>query len=228
MNEKISNCSNYGEILKIIDVEASSLGFNNFAYAVRTTAPFSRPRTCILGNYPQDWVERYQAKNYGSHDPSIERGVKLKQLVVWDKSLHAESPQLFSEANEWGLKYGATFTTRGFDNTYQILSFARSYDAISKNEEPILNLTLKCLLDLSYDRMCEVNSHPLGGEKILLSPREKEILQWTADGKSASEISIILGITVHTINFHMKNIQHKLGANNKTASAARAIALGLI
>lgn len=228
MREKLSICENHNEILKIIENEAISLGFNNFAYAVRTTAPFTRPKTHILGNYPNEWVERYQAKNYGSHDPSIERSVRLKQLVVWDKNLHTENPQLFSEANDWGLKYGVTLTTRGVDNTLQVLSFSRNYGVITKKEEPILNLKLKCLLDLTHEKMCHVNTYHFGRVEIILSPREKEILQWTADGKSASEISLILGITVHTVNFHLKNLQQKLDANNKTASAARAVALGLI
>ncbi|GHC38834.1 autoinducer binding domain-containing protein [Aidingimonas halophila] len=228
MSEKIAACESHDEILDFIGIEAASLGFNNYAYAIRTTEPFTRPKTYILGSYPNEWIKRYHAKNYGPHDPTIELGIRRKKLILWDRKVHKENPQLFGEANEWGLKYGATFTTKGVDNTLQVLSFSRKHEDISKKEEPIINLTLKCLLDICYDKMREINVHPFYDFEITLSPREKEILQWTADGKSASEISIILGITIHTVNFHLKNIQKKMGVNNKTASVARAVALSLI
>ncbi|MGV5212232.1 LuxR C-terminal-related transcriptional regulator, partial [Pseudomonas aeruginosa] len=63
---------------------------------------------------------------------------------------------------------------------------------------------------------------------VCLSHREREILQWTADGKSSGEIAIILSISESTVNFHHKNIQKKFDAPNKTLAAAYAAALGLI
>ena len=39
------------------------------------------------------------------------------------------------------------------------------------------------------------------------SKREKEILKWTAEGKTSAEIAIILSISENTVNFHQKNMQ---------------------
>jgi len=62
----------------------------------------------------------------------------------------------------------------------------------------------------------------------ILSSREREILMWSADGKTSEEIGIILGVTSNTINFHQKNIHKKLNSSSKVQCTAYAIALGLI
>ncbi|HCS46656.1 MAG TPA: hypothetical protein DIW52_28295 [Pseudomonas sp.] len=61
-----------------------------------------------------------------------------------------------------------------------------------------------------------------------LSPREKEILLWGADGKTSEEIAIILDLSQDSVNFHHKTIQKKLGTTNRAQAIAHAIAKGYI
>lgn len=63
---------------------------------------------------------------------------------------------------------------------------------------------------------------------VRLSAREITVIRWTAVGKTALEISAILSLSERTVKFHIGNAMRKLGANNKTAAAVRATALGLI
>ena len=60
------------------------------------------------------------------------------------------------------------------------------------------------------------------------SERELEILKWTAEGKTSAEISLILAISEHTVNFHQKNMQKRFNVSNKTQIACYAAATGLI
>jgi DNA-binding CsgD family transcriptional regulator len=62
----------------------------------------------------------------------------------------------------------------------------------------------------------------------LLSPREREILAWTKDGKSRWEISRILAISDETVKFHLRNVMRKLGVTNRTQAVAVALSAGLI
>lgn len=50
---------------------------------------------------------------------------------------------------------------------------------------------------------------------VNLTPREREVLQWTREGKSAWTVGQILGMTDNTVNFHLKNVMAKLGASSK-------------
>lgn len=61
-----------------------------------------------------------------------------------------------------------------------------------------------------------------------LSPRETEVLKWTACGKTSSEIADLLSITEDTVNAHIKNACLKLDASNKTHATAIALAHGVI
>jgi DNA-binding NarL/FixJ family response regulator len=54
-------------------------------------------------------------------------------------------------------------------------------------------------------------SPPPGG---VLTPREREVLQLLAEGKSNKETASALGISVMTVETHRSNIMHKLGAHS--------------
>ena len=51
-----------------------------------------------------------------------------------------------------------------------------------------------------------------------LSRREREVLQWVAAGKTNLEISILLSITLRTVEKHCENIYKKLGVENRISA----------
>jgi LuxR family transcriptional regulator len=63
---------------------------------------------------------------------------------------------------------------------------------------------------------------------VTLSSRECEVLRWAAEGKTAYESGVILGLTERTVNFHISRSIEKLNASNKTNAVAKAILMGLI
>jgi DNA-binding CsgD family transcriptional regulator len=69
---------------------------------------------------------------------------------------------------------------------------------------------------------------PFEDELPRLSSRERDSLAFVAEGKTAWEISVILGISESTVRFHLDNARRKLGAVNRTHAVARLISLRLI
>lgn len=61
-----------------------------------------------------------------------------------------------------------------------------------------------------------------------LSARENEVLQLLARGLTNRAIALELGITQHTIKFHVNAIMSKLDAQSRTEAVVRATQLGLI
>jgi LuxR family quorum sensing-dependent transcriptional regulator len=59
--------------------------------------------------------------------------------------------------------------------------------------------------------------------KLQLSPREREVLTWVADGKSAWEIGMILNISKRTADEHVKTAARKLGVRNRSHAVAIAL-----
>jgi DNA-binding NarL/FixJ family response regulator len=58
--------------------------------------------------------------------------------------------------------------------------------------------------------------------KNLLTPREREIVNYIVDGQSHKMIAANLGNSIETIKFHCKNIFKKLQVNSKTEVVAKA------
>ena len=61
-----------------------------------------------------------------------------------------------------------------------------------------------------------------------LTPREQEVLVLLADGLRNREIATRLGISEHTVKFHLAAIFGKLGASSRTEVVRKALRLGLI
>ncbi|AWY99926.1 MAG: LuxR C-terminal-related transcriptional regulator [Rhodobiaceae bacterium] len=53
-----------------------------------------------------------------------------------------------------------------------------------------------------------------------LSERERECLNWAAQGKTNLEIGLILGISANTVSFHFKNIFRRLEVHSRTQAVA--------
>jgi DNA-binding CsgD family transcriptional regulator len=60
-------------------------------------------------------------------------------------------------------------------------------------------------------------------EPTTLTGREREVLGWVVQGKSAWEIGEILRIKKRTVDEHVQRATRKLGATNRTQAAAIAI-----
>lgn len=62
-------------------------------------------------------------------------------------------------------------------------------------------------------------------ERLGLTRREVEVLGWVTDGKTNTEIGLILSASPRTVQKHLEHIFEKLGVETRTAAAVRALAL---
>jgi len=65
-------------------------------------------------------------------------------------------------------------------------------------------------------------------QRSLLTTREMDVLKLIVDGKSNSEISTDLEITLNTVKTHIKHIFEKLSATDRTQAAVNALKRGVI
>ena len=62
----------------------------------------------------------------------------------------------------------------------------------------------------------------------VLTPRERQVVQWVASGKTSHETSIIIGIATRTVEQHVQAAMVKLGATNRVQLAVEAAKRGEI
>ncbi len=57
---------------------------------------------------------------------------------------------------------------------------------------------------------------------------EMKVLHYLPDGLKRWEIAEKLNLSVHTVNFHLKNASRKLGVHNEAEAAANLIKEGIL
>ncbi|HEY3655288.1 MAG TPA: helix-turn-helix transcriptional regulator [Steroidobacteraceae bacterium] len=61
-----------------------------------------------------------------------------------------------------------------------------------------------------------------------LTPREIQVLSLLAEGASNKSIARRLGISVHTVKFHVASLLDKFEASGRTDAVTHAVRLGVI
>jgi DNA-binding CsgD family transcriptional regulator len=107
----------------------------------------------------------------------------------------------------------------------------RAAAAFSDRERDLLEIVRPHLANLyrmgvAADRVREIPADvPFNIAAVPLTPREREVLDWVAAGKTNRDIAAILGASPRTVEKHLERIYEKLGVETRTAAAMRALNL---
>ena len=105
---------------------------------------------------------------------------------------------------------------------------ARGYLLKDSTQEEILDAIRRVSLGETYLPARIVQKVAERMRKPELSPREVEVLQWVAAGKSNKEIGAQLFIAEGTVKTHMKKVLEKLAVVGRTAAIREALHRGLV
>ncbi|GAB5484514.1 MAG: hypothetical protein Pars93KO_09480 [Parasphingorhabdus sp.] len=92
--------------------------------------------------------------------------------------------------------------------------------------EPGITCQLEALASVSHIKIVACFADKM--ERIELSKRETEVLQWLAFGKSITDISTILGVQPTTIDSYTRRIYAKFGVHNKIGAVLAGVSTGKV
>ncbi|WP_227817722.1 autoinducer binding domain-containing protein [Nitrogeniibacter aestuarii] len=226
---RLSAAHSATEVFSVIEREGKALGFDHLAYGVRFRYPLSNPRIVLLNNYPEQWQTLYAERGYVKIDPIVMRGMVSQIPIVWSEHYSRASNTFWEEARQFGIAHGWSQSATDCRGLQSLVSFVRGAEYLGSAELTANGARLSFLAHAGHEYMCHqlARDHHAqdSGE---LTTREIEVLRWTAEGKTAGEISILMGISDRTVNFHAANAMAKLNCANKTATAVKAAILGLL
>jgi LuxR family transcriptional regulator, quorum-sensing system regulator SolR len=149
--------------------------------------------------------------------------------VVWNDAMFAKTQKFWEDANAHGIRVGWGMPTRGPGATVGLLSVSRSQEELKLAEIDSIEVKLIYLAQLTHEAMCRCWLPKNVPEALCqLTPREREVLMWTAEGKTTPEASLILGISERTVMFHLYNVMSKLNVHTKPQLVMKAAMLGLL
>jgi DNA-binding NarL/FixJ family response regulator len=70
----------------------------------------------------------------------------------------------------------------------------------------------------------EVSDH----DHSALTPREREVLRLVARGHSNKQIAVDLGLSRHTVKYHLSSILEKLGVQSRTEAVTLGMRMGIV
>ena len=181
-------------------------------------------------SFPVGWLEDYQIKKYFQGDVTVRENFRTFKVQHWDVARlkqYNQTDGLVSLCVDYGMtgcySHGAKLAVTGKNGS--MFSFTGSNIELNKRTEAILEfITPHLHLALSH----LYSSKQLEWNRDAVSQREKEVLNWLKQGKSSWDISVILGISERTVNYHVYNLMEKLGATNRPQTVAIATRLGII
>ncbi|AVV37311.1 MULTISPECIES: transcriptional regulator SdiA [Pantoea] len=228
VKEKFQALTASFELKTLLQQFTESLGFDYFAFLIQHPVPFTRPRIHLHSTYPKLWVKRYEKQNYYAVDPVLTLCQRPGRGMAWIEEQFTDAGNLWHEAREYGLQSGFSCSAMAPNRVIGILSISSQQPISVQLRHAELEVKLHLLAELSLDTLERFSDDAMMVLKKAFSQRELEILKWTAEGKTAVEISLILSISEHTVNFHQKNMQKRFNVSNKTQIACYAAAIGLI
>lgn len=211
---------------QVVDVLKQCLERFGFDSCLITHLPLANDRRwhdqILVNGWPQAWYERYNAAGHYRFDPCVARCRNQAHPFAWSEidyhGLDQDARRVMDEAAEFGLLEGICVPFHvPFAPPAVVTVAGASVDlAVSSHTVPAL---CRHALDALLNILAE-NHHTA---TPVLSDREREILQWTAGGKTAWEISCILGLSEHTVGTHLRNARYKLGGVNIVHAIVEAL-----
>ena len=233
----LQSTNDLDDLRAMFEVKARELGLKYFTYHIVKIAGLGTYLPYVITTYPDEWVQHYIDKDYVRIDPVISHGPKLMLPFEWEQvaaenMLEGKSATLYKEAADLSIQKGLSIPIHGHKGEFAMMSVVP--DAKGREAEKLIeeNRNLLHLLALYYHNhagsMLIERMHGATKRKSVLTNREREVLQWTAVGKSTWDISQILHLSEASVVFHIENAKRKLEVSNRTHAVVKAIMLGLI
>jgi LuxR family quorum sensing-dependent transcriptional regulator len=177
--------------------------------------------------WPKGWFEQYQNSKFYAHDP-VAASVRIRtEAFRWADVVIPPGDPLAQEvmtiaSSEYHMRHGFCVPIHGLGGYQAGLSFA-GYDVEDAMEA---NAALQLIGIYAFSRLANLKS--TSKEHGILTEREREVLSWTAAGKTAWDTGGILNIAEDTVNKHIASAMRKLNVYSRAQAVAESIRRGEI
>ncbi|MEE9334553.1 MAG: LuxR family transcriptional regulator [Granulosicoccaceae bacterium] len=226
-SESLAACGTQDEIKAVCKTFAHSLGFEHFIYGAYF--PLAE-NIVILNGFPDPWRAHYDSAGYMYSDPTVKHCSVKTSAIEWSQLDLAKDQrgtaerEIMSEAAVYGLRQGVSVPVHGPGGEWGMMSLS-SKERYSPTMIHDTRFHTQFIAQAAHEALKRV-VNAVDGDSLesQLTVRECECLQWTANGKTAWEISKILCLSESTVAFHLKNAINKMAVANRPQAVAKAVA----
>ena len=222
----LNNAVNMQDVLDVALKTIKPFGFDFCGWRSKLPLPLSRRKFSTL-RANEDKVSEQEDNGFYDEAPVAKHCALSTEPISWrgttEDPTFLQAPHLIEEYYGSGHFGGWAQSIIESKNNFSMLLVDSS---VILEQKDIDHVDLKMQF-VAIAVLSKMNQFRLQ-HNVKLSVREKEVLRWCGDGKTAWEISQILNLSQSTINFHMRSAMFKLDAPNKTNAVVKAIYLDLL
>lgn len=229
------------EIVDLGALEKTEAGFTSFLSDLCDNLELDFATYCAINTmsdevigfttYSDDWKAHYGAQRFQNIDPTLHLPLRSIAPVDWQRlSGHENFDRVFKNAHDFNIKpQGMSIPVHGPYGEVGLISVTRdcktdTWEKLRRQVLPELQTSVVAL----HDTVMQSDTLEKALRRPQLSAREREILQWTAAGKSQMDIGDILCISSRTVEVHLRSARSKLYALSTAQAVGRAIGMGFI
>ena len=222
--DRIESAPSADAVAGIVKSAVAVFGLEHFCCLTPRSSQYPTFDDCMLMHrWPEGWFEIYRKSGFHSHDPIVRHTRTQLRSTAWSEAPIPNDPVartvMSVAAVDFGMRAGISVPIYGI-NSYQAgVSFA----GLEIDESQDARSAIELIAIYSFNRFNNFRAAAAPAQAKLLTARQREILQWVANGKTAWDTGRILGVTPDSINKVVTNAITKLQAANRTHAVVEAI-----
>jgi len=224
-----------GDYEAVCDAVCNELAWYGLDYVTcaDVPGPGRAPEDAVLLNTrPLPYVERYIEKNHTLRDPVVTELRHTVDPYTWADVLKRRrfsrrELDIVEEGRLFGFNDGLIIPIISGSGSLSIFSPCGLNPDLSPESRRAIEL-IGMYAQQAIRRALANKMRADTEEHVPLTPREREIMQFVATGKTDSEIADILSIGTATVTTHVESAKRKLGAYRRTYAIVLALRAGEI
>ena len=213
-----------------------AMGFDWLGYGrLHAVGDTVMPSAFRIAHGDTAWQRRYVAQSYHEVDMRVRRALRSTLPVVWQldelmqearHSADAMAQRFVQELSDTGMRCGVMLALPSAEPHQRTLVslLAREPEAACLADDRLFSqvLTLGVCLQ-EYYTYYAVPAEEAAAPAAVLSPTQRAILQCLASGLADKQIADRLELSLHAVDYHMRQLRKRFGARNRMQLVPQAL-----
>ena len=231
----LTRCQSMEELWEAHTARMAAYGFDRLLYGFtryRTSTSLGDPEDfVILTNHSSAYTDEFLGKALYFHAPMVRWALANDGACSWSVLQQMARETALSPAEQRVLAFNQRMdVVAGYTISFKSIT-SRSKGAIALTAAPGMTQTqvdavwaehgndIKLMNDIAHLRILTL-PHPTPGRA--LTPRQREVLEWVGDGKTTQDIALLMGLTVATVEKHLRLAREALAVETTAQAVLKA------
>jgi len=232
---RVADCQSMEELWEGHVDKMAEYGFDRLIYGFtryRTANSLGDPSDfIILTNHTKEYTSVFLDEGHFFHAPMVHWALENEGAKSWKLLSEMERTKTLSAPERRVLEFNRDMgVTAGYSVSFKSIS-ARSKGAIALtarrdiDQAAIDEVWAEHGADITLMNNIvhlKILTLPYSAPNRALTPRQREVLEWVGDGKTAQDIGLIMGLTAATVEKHLRLAREALSVDTTAQAVLKA------